>query len=63
MLASGISGYVITAPGYDQIVILNTGSGNQEAEGGVFIPDIPIMQVNSTTVTSIDEVVEREEVI
>lgn len=57
-----ISGGVVTAPGYDPIVLTNTAASDESQES-VFIPDIPIMQVNSTTVSSVDEVVDKTNII
>lgn len=42
-----ISGGVVTAPGYDPIVISTGGNTEPEVVGGVFVPDIPIMQVDN----------------
>jgi len=38
-----ISGGVVTAPGFEPIVITNSADITTEVEGGVFVPDIPIM--------------------
>lgn len=42
---------VVTAPGFDPIIITNSGSSSNSASGGkeVFIPTVPIVQQNQTT--------------
>jgi len=57
-----ISGGVVSAPGYDPIVLTNSAT-SQDTQESVFIPDIPIMQVNSTTVNSVEEVVDSTNII
>lgn len=57
-----ITGGVVTAPGYDPIVITNVAQA-EEAVGGVFIPDIPIMQVNTTYVNHLNQTVDREQIL
>lgn len=57
-----VSGGVVTAPGYDPIVLTNTAS-SQESQESEFVPDIPIMQVNSTIVNTVDEVVDTTNII
>jgi len=48
-----VSGGVVTAPGFDPIVITATGSSNSAGGAGgskeVFIPTVPIVQQNQTT--------------
>jgi hypothetical protein len=34
-----------------------------EVQGGVFVPDIPIMQVDSTTYNNVDQYVDKDDVI
>jgi len=43
-----VSNGVVTAPGFDPIVITSTGSNSNAATGGkeVFIPTVPIIQQN-----------------
>jgi len=42
-----ISGGVVTAPGYDPLVITKTAQ-NQNGGPNAFVPNIPIMKVNQT---------------
>jgi len=47
-----VSNGVVTAPGFDPIVITSTGSSSSGGSGGgkeVFIPTVPIIQQNQTT--------------
>lgn len=46
-VTSIISGGVVSAPGYEPIVISTATVTEPEVVGGVFIPDIPIMQVDN----------------
>lgn len=57
-----ISGGVVTAPGYDPIVITNVAQA-EEVVGGVFVPDIPIMQVTTTYVNQINQTIHSEEIV
>lgn len=57
-----ISGGVVTAPGYDPIVIA-VSNEEPEVEGGVFVPDIPIMQVDNYYTVNEDQVVDKTQVV
>lgn len=41
-----ISGGVVTAPGFEPLT-LTVSAAEPEVQGGIFIPDIPIMQVDT----------------
>lgn len=57
-----ISGGVVTAPGYDPIVI-NANAGPVEQAESVFVPDIPIMQVNTTNYDYQNKYVNRTDTV
>lgn len=57
-----ISGGVVSAPGYEPLVI-STGGTTTEVQGGIFVPNIPIMQVNTTVITEKDKYVDRVDYI
>lgn len=46
-VTSIISGGVVSAPGYEPITISTATVTEPEVQGGVFVPDIPIMQVDN----------------
>lgn len=58
-----ISGGVVSAPGYDPIVIATPTSTAPVVEGGVFVPDIPIMQVDNYYTLNENKTVDRTQVI
>jgi len=53
----------VTAPGYEPIVITNSGDISTDVEGGVFVPDIPIMQVDTINIVYENKTVDKENII
>jgi hypothetical protein len=62
-VTSIISGGVVSAPGYEPIVISTATATVPEVEGGVFIPDIPIMQVDNYYTVQQSQTVDRTEIV
>lgn len=57
-----ISGGVVRAPGYKAVTMTNTRKEVDQPDS-VFIPDIPIMQVNHEYVTHVDKHVQKTEYV
>lgn len=62
-VTSIISGGVVSAPGYEPIVISTATQTEPEVEGGVFIPDIPIMQVDNYYTVTDSKTVDKTEIV